>query len=205
MRRRSAALCGLATVLVGLASVVTACRRPAPTPTAAAEWPIPADKYVFVERWIEIYGGSSGFAFIDFPTYEFDQNSGELLPHIVPAGHWFPLDDLSGLKVVYGRGTSRTGSAGSGANSRVFAITALPFTEPPKEDADVLVTLERVDADGVVHLRRGSQEIVLSPGQSWNRDGESNVEWGGVRSVIAARERITNYGVQDKSKIQLVR
>ena len=206
MNRFTASVCALAVLLLGAAPFLPACRRATPTPTAGpAEWLIPADKYVFVERWIDVYGGSIGSMFIDFPTYEFDQNSGELKPYIVPPGTWFPLDDLSQLKVVYGRGTSRTGPAGSGANSKVFAITALPFTETPKDDTDVLVTIERVDADGTVHLKRGSQQIVLPPGQSWTRDGESNVEWGGVKFVIAARERITNYGAADKSKIQLTR
>jgi len=189
-----------------VAPFLAACRRATPTPTPVpAQWVISTDKYVFVERWIEVYGGSPGSMFIDFPTYEFNQETGGLKPYIVPPGHWFPLDDMSQLEVVFGRGTSRTGPAGAGANSKVFAITALPFTETPKDDTDVLVTVERIDADGTVHLKRGNQPIVLPPGQSWTIDGESTVEWGGVTFTIVARERITNYGVLDKSKIQLIR
>jgi len=163
------------------------------------------DKYVFIERWIEIYEDSAVRAHIDFPTYVFAQNSGQLRPDIVPPGRWFPLEDLSELKVVYGRGTSRTGSAGEGANSKVFAVTELPFTEPAKEDTDVLLTVERVGANGAVHLRRGSEQIVLQPGQDWTRDGKSVVEWGGIKSEISYRERITNYGVLDKANIQLTK
>jgi hypothetical protein len=161
------------------------------------------DKYVFIERWIEIYEDSAVSAYLDFPTYRFDQSTGELGPDIVPPGRWFPLEALTELKVVYGRGTQRTGSAGTGANSQVFAVTSVPFTEPPKDDADAVVTVESVDSRGVAYLRRGGEQIVLQPGESWTQDGSCTVEWGGVRSEIWSRERITNFGVLDKSGIQV--
>ena len=191
----------LALLMVTL--IFAACGGTTPRSTATVTPIPPADKYVFIERWIEIYQG--GFAFIDFPTYVFDPDTGELIPDIVPRGKWFPLDDLTELKVVYGRGTSRTGSAGSGINSRVFAVTELPFTEPAKEDTDVVVTVEGIDAQGVAYLKRGNQRIVLQPGQDWTREGKSTVEWGGDKLEIFSRERISNYGIQEKSKIQLIR
>jgi len=143
--------------------------------------------------------------YIDFPTYSFDQNSGELKPDIVPQGRWFPLEDLTDLKVVYGRGTSRTSQAGMGAHSQVFAVTELPFTEPPKHDTDVILTIEGIDGQGVVYLRRGGQHIVLQPGEEWTWDGKSTIEWGGVKSEILSKERISNFGVLDKSRIQLIK
>lgn len=192
-------------LLVG-ALLLTACGQRALRHRASEEeWPVPADQCVFVERWIEIYKDSFSSAFIDFPTYRFDQDSGALEPGIVPSGRWFPLEDLTELKVVYGRGTERTGSAGTGVNSQLFAVTGLPFTEPPKGDTDVLITLERVDAQGIVYLRRGDEQIVLQPGESWVRDGNSTVEWGGVRSELSSKERISNFGVFDKSGIQVRR
>jgi len=194
-------LATLGFVLLAVALLLTACEQRAPTLT---EWPIPTDKYVFIERWIEIYQDSVMSAFIDFPTYHFDQNSGELKPDIVPPGRWFPLEDLTELKVVYGRGTKRTGSAGAGINSQVFAVTGLPFTEPPKEDTDVVVTVERVNAQGVAYFRRGNEQIVLQPSESWTREGKSTIEWGEVKSEVLSRERISNFGVLDKSGIQTV-
>jgi hypothetical protein len=149
----------LATLGFALLSVVlllVACEQRAPTPTGALtraptrvigeEWSISPDKYVFIERWIEIYQDSTMSAFIDFPTYRFDQNSWELTPDIVPPGRWFPLEDLTELKVVYGRGTKRTGPAGTGTNSQVFAATGLPFTEPPKWDTDVVVMVRKKES-----------------------------------------------------------
>lgn len=202
------ALLAVTLVLVAcqrVASTPTATPTPGPTETIQEEWSIPIDKYVFIERWIEIYEDSAMSVYLDFPTYAFDQNSGQLRPDIVPPGRWFPLEDLTALKVVYGRGTSRTGSAGTGVNSRVFAITELSFSEPAKEDTDVVLTVERVDADGVVYLKRGAQRIVLQPGQDWTSDGKCVVEWGGITSEISYRERISNYGVLDKSKIQVTK
>ncbi len=200
--------------LLAVAGLLAACEQralaPVPTREIEQEWPIPTDKYVFIERWIEIsreqwiapYKDSAVSAFIDFPTYQFDQNSGELKPDIVPPGRWFPLEDLTELKVVYGRGTKRTGS-GAGVNSQVYAVTSLPFTEPPKGDTDVLVTVEDVNAQGVVYLRRGDEQFALQPGESWTRDGKSTVEWGGVKSEISSQERISNFGVFDKSGIRV--
>jgi hypothetical protein len=202
-RKRGTAMRKKLLALLMVTLIFAACGGTAPMPTATVTSILPADKYVLIERWIEIYQG--GFAFIDFPTYVFDPDTGELRPDIVPRGKWFPLDDLTELKVVYGRGTSRTGSAGSGINSRVFAVTELPFTEPAKEDTDVVVTVEGIDAQGVAYLKRGNQRIVLQPGQDWTREGKSTVEWGGDKLEIFSRERISNYGIQEKSKIQLVK
>ncbi|MDP2947931.1 MAG: hypothetical protein Q8P22_00120 [Chloroflexota bacterium] len=197
-RRRSIMAKGLVGAVILL---LAGCQQPAVTPPAG--WSIPADKYVFIERWIEIYEGSS--MFIDFPTYRFDRASGELWPDIVPPGPWFPLEDLTELKVVNGRGTSRSGSAGAGANSRVFAVARLPFAEPPRDDTTLQLTVEGVDARGVAYLSRGGQQIVLRPGEGWTWDGKSTVEWGGTTFELSARERITNFGVLEKSKIRLTK
>jgi len=204
-----------ALALLALVTLLAACQQRAPTPIAALtspatrgideDWPIPTGKYVFIERWIEVYEDSAMSVYIDFPTYRFDQDSGELRPDIVPSGWWFPLEDLAEVMVVYGRGSERSGSAGTGMNSQVFAVTGLPFTEPPKWDTDVVVTVDTVDAQGIVHLRRGSEQILLRPGESWTRDGKCAVEWGGVKSVIASKERVSNFGVLDKSRIQVVK
>ena len=187
----------LAAVLI---AVLVGCGAPGGKPL-----PMPQNKYVFIERWIEIYQDSSGSTLIDFPTYIFDPDSGELKSHIVSAGPWFPLQDLTDLKVVYGRGTSRTGQAGVGENSKIFALIEFPFTEPPKEDTDVQVTVEWIDRFGVAFLTRGTQKMFLEPGASYTSDEKTIVEWDGVRSEILSRERITNYGWQDKSKIKLMK
>ncbi len=193
-------LAGVVLVLLGLIPLVAACGGDSPRAATPTSLPA-ADKYVFVERWIDVYEGPLAAAFIDFPTYSFNRDTGELTPYIVPPGNWFPLEDLTALKVAYGRGT---GSKTGGIESKVFAITGFPFVEPAKEDTDVLVTVEGIDADGVAYLKRGDQQIVLQPGQEWTRDVKSTVDWGGVKSDVSARERITNYGLQDKARIQLV-
>ena len=188
---------------VALTLITAACGSATSNPTPSATSLPPPDKYVFIERWIEIY--QDGSAYIDFPTYIFDRTTGELQPHIVPPGKWFPLEDLTPLKVVYGRGTSHTGSAGGGANSAVFAVTDFPFIEPARDDTNVTVTIEGISINGVAYLKRGNQQIVLQPGEEWTRDGQSTVERGGVKSEISSRERIMNYGIQEKSKIQLTK
>lgn len=208
-------LCAFGFVFLAVVLPLAACEQLAPTPTTTVtpaptqaleqEWPIPTDKYVFIERWIEIYEDSAMSVYIDFPTYSFDQNSGELKPDIVPPGRWFPLQDLTNLKVVYGRGTSRAGQAGMGAQSQVFALTELPFTEPQEHDTEVMVTIESIDGDGIAYLRRAGQQIVLHPGEQWTWDGKSAIEWGGVKSEILSKERISNFGVLDKSRIELIK
>jgi hypothetical protein len=155
---------------------------------AKPAWPIPAAKYVFIERWINIGNG----AYLDFPTYIFDRENGALRPYIVPAGRWFPLENLTDLKVVYGRGTESYG-----INSQVFAITDLPFTEPLKYDTDVAVSIEKIDGQGNAYLRRGDEQIMLKPGENWTMEGKSKI------TNSTSEERISNYGVFEKSKIQL--
>jgi len=189
--------------LLAAVLIFAACGETAPKPTTTPTSLSPVGNYVFVERWIEIYQG--GYLIMDYPTYIFDRDSGELLPYIVPPGKWFPLEDLTELKVVYGRGISRTGPAGSGADSEVFAITEFPFTEPCVDDTDVDVTVEGIDPQGVAYLKRGNQRIVLQPGQDWTTDVKRTVEWGGTELEEFSRERISNYGLQEKSKIQLTK
>ncbi|HEY9246907.1 MAG TPA: hypothetical protein VIO11_08685, partial [Candidatus Methanoperedens sp.] len=151
-------------------------------------WSVPADKYVFIERWVNI-NFSSGHPpiLIDFPTYIFDKEKGTLEPFMVSNGKWFPLENLTDLKVVYGSGT---GIQGDGAASQIFAITEFPFT-------DDVVTIEKVEGQGVVYLKRGEEQIVLKPGENWT----IRVDSGFPNST--AMESISNYGIFEKSRIKL--
>ena len=107
--------------------MLTSTQKAIPPRSAEQEWPLPAGKYVFIEGQIEIYEDSCVSAFLDFPTYRPDQSTGELGLEIVPLGRWFPLEDLTELKVSYGRGTQHSVQAGIGASSQVFAVTRVPL------------------------------------------------------------------------------
>ena len=54
-----------------------------------------------------------------------------------------------------------------------------------------------------VHLSRGNELVVLQPGESYIKDGKNIVEIGGVKAEISSKERISNFGVFDKSKIRV--
>jgi len=185
----------------GTSSPASVTATPVPIPTATPA--VPADKYVLVERWVEVYEDSTVKTLADSTTYAVV--GGALKPDMVSEGEWFRSDDLAGVVVVYGRGARRTGGAGGGTSSGLFAATGFPFTEPASDDSDVPVSIEGVDGHGTVYLRRGDQEIVLQPSQAWTTDGEITVVSDGIGRVISRREGISNHGLLDKSKIELVK
>jgi len=170
---------------------------PSLTHPSNAVWSLPVEKYVFVEHWIELYNYSG---YLDFPTYAFSRESGELKPYIVPSGRWFPLSDLTPLKVVIGNGIS-VESGGSGARSEIIAVTELPFTNTwlsGLESGDAEIILENVDTQGVVYLQRNGEPIELHPGENW--------QWKQVMpDSVELVARLSNYGIFDKARIQLVK
>ncbi len=131
---------------------------PTATPTLApqptVEWLLPQDKYVFIERGVTRSsetsdGRGTGFLYIDVPMYQFYPKTKVLISRSGESRTSLAGEGLVALKVAYGRGTQRTGTAGTGMSSRIIAVTEIPFTDFGLSDTDAQVRLRRVDADGV--------------------------------------------------------
>lgn len=158
-----------------------------PTPTATATPTLSAaDRYLFVEKWdSQERGPGCPFMFVDFPMYSFSPGSGVLWasdqPHLEPSDVGY-----------YGSGGSLTGR-GSGAASRLARIEALPFDAPD-------LAVQSVSDIGGVTVAYGTETFDLAPGAERRWQYSHEREQPGC--VITTTLRITNFGYQDRAKIQ---
>jgi hypothetical protein len=179
-------------------STATASATPTPTPTGS-EGPVTATptrsaaaRYLFVERWEhQVRGPGCGMMLIDFPTYQFYPDSGILRLYLYFGRN--PL--LEDTDVGYcGSGRSVEGHNSGGEASKLLRIVTLPF-----EVGDLQV--RSVDPGGAVLAVRGGEDIALAPGAERRWQWVGNGETPGC--TVTTTLRVTNYGYQDRSKIEL--
>ena len=150
---------------------------------------VPEGKYLFVEYWTHsVLGVNCPILCIDFPTYHFDPQSGELTTYTTNPPL---LDDDVGY---IGSGES-LGGVGMGASSHLIRIQWCPWPEDG-------ITLRYVDEAGTVTLEREGEVIVLEANETWVSDEETEV-WDGMEPecVVTSTHYITNYAFQDRDKI----
>ncbi len=152
---------------------------------------VPQGKYLLVEYWTRhILGVHCPGICIDFPTYYFDIQSGELV--IQPIGSPNPAlgdDDIG----YVGSGIS-VGGTGCGAYSVLTTVQACPFSRNG-------ITLYDVDEAGTASLGRAGQMIVLKAGETWLEEEVEVWESDHPECVVTSTHRITNYAFQDRDKI----
>ncbi|MCB0163712.1 MAG: hypothetical protein KDI79_05770 [Anaerolineae bacterium] len=146
------------------------------------------EKYLLVEHWTteEWSSGCPGLI-IDFPTYYFDTQTGDLFITVNPV--------LMSTNMGYmGYGTSLTGASG-GINSNLARFEAAPYTVSD-------TTLHAVTASGQITMTHKNEAIVLLPGTNWVSPPIIDSGAMGIpECVITATHRLTNYGFQERSRI----
>jgi hypothetical protein len=150
---------------------------------------VPEGQYLFVEYWTRsVLGADCPGLCIDFPTYYFDPQSGELAVYV-------PLSALDDDDVGYVGSGHSLGGMGCGASSGLTKIRWCPF---PQDD----ITLRYVDETGTITLERESKVIVLGAGEAWVSDEEPETwDWLGTKCVVTSTHYIANYAFQDRNKI----
>jgi hypothetical protein len=118
---------------------------------------------------------------IDFPTYTFSQDEGVLYGLL-------NFEVNSSLLLVVGVGKSLSGDAGGGVASSLEGIYSLPH-----EVLSGIVIVRTLD-DGRVYLSVSGTEIMLIPGQSWEKKREYTMDWGEGRIKISETLTIRNHG-----------
>jgi hypothetical protein len=125
------------------------------------DFPLPLDKYVFVEHIVRIRGTTitgecSPAIYFDGPTYSFDERDGTL--HI-----GLPVDEPVNVSLLlfYASGMSESDSARAGA-----ALSAYPVYGLPHRTYDN-VTLDSITPDGVVTIHYRNATKVLKPRDTW--------------------------------------
>jgi hypothetical protein len=190
-----------------------------PTPTTISglgglERP-PSGKYLFIQYWNRVAGtGTLPALAIDFPDYRFDPENGTLEPFNPSQAITL---DASAWGFI-GHGTSRSGDAGTGAVSSLDTIGQIPYSidvamftgafnlqAAPNMEETKAARLKVLSAgeDGTTWIELDNQTIMLAPGQSWTQTVEADVSEGDYKGHLTMTSTLTNYGWQDRSKINI--
>jgi len=130
---------------------------------------------------------------IDFPTYHFDPQSGELTIYTTdPPEPALVLDDDD---VGYVGSGESLGGVGCGIHSDLTRIQGCPLSKDG-------ITLRYADGAGVITLERQGEVIVLGPDETWISDEETETwDWLGGGCIVTNTHYITNHAFQDRDKI----
>ncbi len=162
------------------------------------DWIISSDKCVFVDHHIHtngelLEGNYIGGLNIDFPTYHFDETSKILEGR-------FDFEINKSLKIIYGNGKSLGGVVGAGAATGLFGIYELPYAKGKFE-------INEIQTDGTVFIQYNDSLIVLKSNEEWvNESSEIDTQDYGegiAKANIITTDRIVNYGIIEKSKIEI--
>jgi len=162
------------------------------------EWIITSDKCVFIDHHINtngelIEGNYIGGLNIDFPTYNFNETS-----RILTGEFDFKLNNS--LKIIYGKGRSLSGVVGAGSASSLNGIYDLPFTVGKFE-------IKVIEPDGTAYIGYNDSLIVLKSNEEWiDQSSEIDIQdygEGVAKANIITTDRIVNYGIIEKLKIEI--
>ncbi len=138
---------------------------------------------LFLEVWCHTNGkaleGPPRKLMIDFPTYRFNPDKGEL-------SGLMDFDVNASHILILGMGYSLSGDAGGGVSSELWAIDKLPF------DLDNVKIL-KVEGDSIYLTYEGTN-ITLEPGDKWEKTREYVKLADGSKIRFTERITIKNYG-----------
>jgi len=155
---------------------------------------VPDGEYLLVEYWTHsVLGVNCAGLCIDFPTYHFNPQSGELTVYLPESALVLDEDDIGYI----GSGES-LGGVGCGATSHLTRTQSCPSSIDG-------TTLHYVDETGTITLEHESEVIVLEAGEAWMSDEKTEVwDWLGTGCVVTSTDYITNYAFQDRDKITYI-
>ena len=186
---------GLITIVIATVSLIFiyGCEK-----NKEEDWIISTDKCVFIDHHININGeliegNYQGGLNIDFPTYNFDEKSKILNGE-------FNFEINKSLKIIYGNGSSLSGIIGAGAATGLYGIYDLPYVKGKFE-------IRQIEPDGTVYIQYNDSLIVLKSNEEWmNKSSEIDIQDYGegiAKANIITTDKIVNYGIIEKSKIEI--
>jgi hypothetical protein len=160
---------------------------------ASLEALVPEGRVLFVDSHLNIDGRrisgkeGCGFIFIDFPTYSYNNETGQLRTYLKPN-----LTEKTLL--ILGRGRSHSGDKGSGAG------TALEYydTLDPSVTGLEIVDLAR---DGTITLQTEEGERSLKPGERYQHVKTLNTTQGDCVMEETQTSSIANWGFINTSQL----
>jgi hypothetical protein len=152
---------------------------------------VPASKTLFLEHYLNANGtvieGKSPFKTVNFPTYWYNQNTGQLNGRID-----FPVN--SSLIMIFGDVLTLSGNFGEGTGNKLFGVYSLPVT------ADHAV-IYSIDRSGNVVMNVNKKTIVLKPGESYSYSANETLGERNALIEVNYTHTYVNHGFIDKNRI----
>jgi hypothetical protein len=152
---------------------------------------VPASKALFLEHYLNANGtvieGKSPFKTVNFPTYWFNQNTGQLNGRID-----FPVN--SSLIMIFGDVLTLSGNFGEGTGNKLFGVYSLPVT------ADHAV-IYSMDMSGNVVININKKTVVLKPGESHSYSKNETLREHNAIIEVNYTHTYINHGFIDKNRI----
>ncbi len=158
-------------------------------------WSLPSNKYIFLDQHAQIDGkiieggGTCAGPLIDFLNHSFNKET-----KVVSGMINFEATNEK-LKVVFGSGLSLSGGAGGGISTELTGIYEIPYKNSKIE-------INKVDSEGTIYFLYKGKEITLKSGEEWKEVKTEIIRRESCERKDTITDRIINYGILDKDKIQ---
>lgn len=149
-------------------------------------------KVVFLEHSMiangSVINGSVPFRTVNFPSYWFNANTGQLNGEID-----FPINDS--LKLIFGDTLTLTGNFGAGTGNKLYGAYSLPA----RADQAIIYTVDRT---GNVILDANDRMLTLKPGDTYSYVENETLTEGNGTVKVEYNHTYMNHGLINKSEIR---
>ena len=149
-------------------------------------------KVVFLEHNMmangSVINGSVPFRTVNFPSYWFNANTGQLNGDID-----FPINDS--LQLIFGDVLTLNGNFGEGTGNKLYGAYSLPA----RADKAIIYS---VDWTGNIIMDANDRMLILKPGDSYGYSENETLLEGNGTVKVRYDHTYTNHGLINKSEIR---
>ena len=135
-----------------------------------------------------VTNGSVPFREVNFPSYWFNANTGEINGDID-----FPINNS--LRLIYGDALTLTGDFGAGTGNKLYGAYSLPFYASP-------AIVYSVSLNGEVIMKANGRLMTLDPEQSYTYSEKEAAREGNGTVNIVYNHTFMNHGFIDRNNIR---
>jgi hypothetical protein len=148
-------------------------------------------RVLFLEHYLLANGtvvkGDAPFRSVNFPTYWFNENTGQLNGKID-----FPINNS--LQMIFGDVLTLRGNFGAGTGNKLFGVSRLPV-------AANQAVIYSIDLSGNVIMRVNGKMMALKPGRSYTYSENETITDKGAVVDVMYNHTYVNHGLIDKKQL----
>ncbi len=136
-----------------------------------------------------VINGSVPFRTVDFPSYWFNANTGQINGNID-----FPINDS--LQLIFGDTLTLTGNFGAGTGNKLYGAYSLPI----RANQAIIYS---VDRSGNIIMDANDRMMILKPGDVYGYSENETLTDGNGTVKVRYDHTYTNHGLIDKGEIRI--